>query len=646
MPKNLGTLITSTIRPLSQNSGIATVLGNEIKGGYHVVGNLSDRNLITIDRRVFGMLVYVISSDEFYQLKTINSSSLSDNLNWSLVNIGGVLSSSEWLDSVNSRQSVPPGTPSVGERYLVVSGTGVWTGFDDIIVEWSGSAWQAFLPVEGVTIRVDDEVNSLYSYVGGDYNFGYWKKLNFSEFVVKYEVTSSEVIDIATYSQYLVYGDLQLDGQIENWGQLVIINGGVTGSGTVSGGGSLIQPEFLTEVYGATGLQISASGSYDRIVSLDIVSGTGISLNSIGNQLEISMVVGTNSEGYPQYVIGVGETIVVPDYKEYFIYGDLTVQGTLDIGTYGKVVVANGSFIAASGSVVNNMGNVEVYDLLTVADDNLKIDITEIKFGTAGRVLYESELKFVPLLGTFARVVTESNSLVYSTSSAYLTSTASPGFENYFGISVDDPLKKLHIRNSGILIDGDQPEQLLSLGDTNYSRFVVDTSTSNVESILQFRNDQGVVLHSSAEIVGGFRYPSLSIGTLSNNTLFNVSDYYGNDYFSVGVTGSVYVGTFSTNNSVNDFLVWDSSNNLVSVQSLKVSKSGFEVGASFSGSPLKITVTFSNPFSSTNYGVQVTGEDPRIWTIENKLTTGFDINSNSDTLFSGEVYWLSTEFGE
>jgi hypothetical protein len=147
MPKNLGTLITSTIRPLSQNSGIATVLGNEIKGGYHVVSNLSDRNLITIDRRVFGMLVYVVSSDEFYQLKTINSTSLSDNLNWSLVNIGGVLGTSEWLNSVISRQSVPPGSPNVGERYLVVSGTGIWTGFDDIIVEWSGSAWQSFLPV-------------------------------------------------------------------------------------------------------------------------------------------------------------------------------------------------------------------------------------------------------------------------------------------------------------------------------------------------------------------------------------------------------------------------------------------------------------------------------------------------------------------
>jgi hypothetical protein len=363
MPKNLGTLITSTIRPLSQNSGIATVLGNEIKGGYHVVSTLSDRNLISVDRRTFGMLVYVTTSDEFYQLKTINSTSVSDNLNWSLVNLGGSIGASEWLNSVISRSSVPPMSPNTGDRYLVVSGTGVWTGFDDIIVEWNGTSWQSILPTEGVTIRVDDEIESLYSYVGDDFNLGYWKRLDFSEFQVKYEITSSESVDIATYSQYLVYGDLQLDGQIENWGQLVVINGGVTGSGTLSGGGSLIQPEFLTEVYGATGLQISASGSYDRIVSLDIVSGTGISLNSIGNQVEISLLSSTFSEGYPQYIIESSDYVSVPDNRLYFIYGDLTVGGTLDIGTYGKVVVVNGSLITTTGSVINNLGNLEIYNI-------------------------------------------------------------------------------------------------------------------------------------------------------------------------------------------------------------------------------------------------------------------------------------------
>jgi hypothetical protein len=363
MPKNLGTLITSTIRPLSQNSGIATVLGNEIKGGYHVVSTLSDRNLISVARRTFGMLVYLTTSDEFYQLKTINSTSVSDNLNWSLVNLGGSIGASEWLNSVISRSSVPPMSPNTGDRYLVVSGTGVWTGFDDIIVEWNGTSWQSILPTEGVTIRVDDEIESLYSYVGDDFNLGYWKRLDFSEFQVKYEITSSESIDIATYSQYLVYGDLQLDGQIENWGQLVVINGGVTGSGTVSGGGSLIQPEFLTEVYPSTGIQISASGSYDRVISLDIISGTGITLSSIGNQVEISLLSSTFSEGYPQYIIESSDYVSVPDNRLYFIYGDLTVGGTLDIGTYGKVVVVNGSLITTTGSVINNLGNLEIYNI-------------------------------------------------------------------------------------------------------------------------------------------------------------------------------------------------------------------------------------------------------------------------------------------
>ena len=101
MSKNKGTLVSSTIRPLSTNSSMATAVANEILGGYHTVNTYTDRDAITYDRRTFGMLVYVLNTDEFYQLKTINSANLSDNLNWTLVTFsGGGGSGTEWLDSV------------------------------------------------------------------------------------------------------------------------------------------------------------------------------------------------------------------------------------------------------------------------------------------------------------------------------------------------------------------------------------------------------------------------------------------------------------------------------------------------------------------------------------------------------------------
>jgi len=535
MSKNKGTLVSSTIRPLSTNSSIATAVANELLGGYHTVNGITDRDAITYDRRTFGMLVYVLNTDEFYQLKTINSAILSDNLNWAPVTFSGGGSGGEWLDSVISRSGTPPISPSVGERYLVVGGSGIWTTFNDLIVEWNGLSYDLTVPTEGTTVRVDDETTCLYVYLSGDYPSGTWTKQDFvvDPFDPLWNIDPSKTINVGTNSEYLIYGDLNVDGVVNTWGKVVVLNGAITGSGSVNilSGGSVQQVDVLTEIYGGTGISIEATSLSTRRVSTDIVAGSGITLSTSGNSLVVSAIGGLTASGATKYVIQSTETITVPDYEEYWIYGDLTVYGTLDIGTYGKVVVANGSFIAATGSLVNNMGNVEVYDLLTVADDNLKVDITEIKYGKAGRILYESEFKYIPLIGTYARVLTESDNLVYSTSSAYLTSTTSTGFDNYFGISTDDPLKKVHIRKSGILIDGSEAEQDKNLGDLNWARIVVDSDTSNVQDILDFRNDQGRVLFVSGAIDGGNRYPSVSIGTYSTDKLFQITDYYSTHTF-------------------------------------------------------------------------------------------------------------------
>lgn len=535
MSKNKGTLVSSTIRPLSTNSPMATAVANELLGGYHTVNGITDRDAITYDRRTFGMLVYVLNTDEFYQLKTTNSADLSDNLNWNPVTFSGSGSNTEWLDSVISRSGTPPISPSLGERYLVVGGSGIWTTFNDLVVEWNGLSYDLTIPTEGTTVRVDDETTCLYVYLNGDYPSGTWTKQDFvvDPFEPLWNIEPSKTINVGTNSEYLIYGDLNVDGTLNTWGKVVVMNGSITGSGSVNilSGGTVQQVDMLTEIYGGTGISIDSTSLSTRTVSVDIVAGSGITLSNSGNSLVVSSLGSATANGASKYVIQSTETITVPDYEEYWIYGDLTVYGTLDIGTYGKVVVANGDFIAASGSLVNNMGNVEVYDLLTVADDNLKVDITEIKYGKAGRILFESELKYIPLIGTYARVLTESDNLVYSTSSAYLTSTHSSTLDNYLGISTNDPLKKVHIRNSGILIDGSEAEQDKSLGDPNWARIVVDTGTSNVQDILDFRNDQGRVLFVSGAIEGGNRYPSVSIGTSSTDKLFQITDYYSTHTF-------------------------------------------------------------------------------------------------------------------
>ena len=563
MSKNYGTLITSPIRPFDSGMTIPTAFSNEIMGGLHSVSNLTERNNIPEDRRQFGMLVYIINDNDFYQLLQISSPNLSDNSNWSLINISGVPTTTEWLDSVISRETTPPATPSVTDRYLVTSGTGSWFGLDNLVVEWGGTTWVPTIPTEGTTLRVDNEIKGIYSYLdlGGVSPQWTFQEFVSDPFFVKHSVTASETINVGTNSHYLVFGNLSVDGQIDNWGKVVVLNGTVSGTGTVSnyGSGILQQAELLTDVTSGLGITISSPTLGTRVVSSNLSAGSGITFSvGTGSELIISQIPQNFPGGRPRHIIQSGETISVPDYEEYFIYGDLEVNGYLDIGTYGKVVVANGNLISGSGSIINNIGNVEIYDILTVADDNLKVDVSEIKYGKEGRLLFESELKYIPILGTSARVVTESDDLVYATSSAYTTSTTSTTFDRYLGLSTDDPQKKIHIVNSGILIDGIESEQDESLGDSNWARFVIDTSTSNTNTLMDLRNDQGRVLYVDGDIIGGLRHPSVSIGKTSSGTIFNVSDYYGNDYFSIGVTGSLNIGTISNDNTVDKIIGWDS----------------------------------------------------------------------------------------
>jgi len=75
-------------------------------------------------------------------------------------------------------------------------------------------------------------------------------------------------------------------------------------------------------------------------------------------------------------------------------------------------------------------------------------------------------------------------------------------------------------------------------------------------------------------------------------------------------------------------------------------KSGGIANTSFTGNPKKSTVTFSTAFPDTNYGVTITGEDARSWTIESKVVGSFIINTNSNTGLSGTTFWQAVAYGE
>ncbi|HEY3281386.1 MAG TPA: DUF2793 domain-containing protein [Armatimonadota bacterium] len=101
-----------------------------------------------------------------------------------------------WAASVLDKDlSTPPGTPAVGQRYIVwPTGTGAWATHDNAIAEWSGAAW-TFTPASGaqttnLALLVGDEAKS---YV---FNGTAW--VSFGGAVAHADVTGPDVGDYHT----------------------------------------------------------------------------------------------------------------------------------------------------------------------------------------------------------------------------------------------------------------------------------------------------------------------------------------------------------------------------------------------------------------------------------------------------------------
>lgn len=55
----------------------------------------------------------------------------------------------------------PPGSPDEGDTYIVGTGSGEWTGHDDDLAYWSGTAWMFFTPLQGYEVRDNGTGNRL-----------------------------------------------------------------------------------------------------------------------------------------------------------------------------------------------------------------------------------------------------------------------------------------------------------------------------------------------------------------------------------------------------------------------------------------------------------------------------------------------------
>ncbi len=63
----------------------------------------------------------------------------------------------DWQPSVLDELDTPPGTPAVGDRYLIIAtATGDWVLHEDDIAEWDGSVWDFTTPNKGFAVWIED----------------------------------------------------------------------------------------------------------------------------------------------------------------------------------------------------------------------------------------------------------------------------------------------------------------------------------------------------------------------------------------------------------------------------------------------------------------------------------------------------------
>lgn len=358
--QNTGTLVTAAIRPNDDLDRIATAYSTEVKGGHHTYATKAQRDGIISERRDWGMLctVYADSTPAnniTWQLTYGHSSTnIMDNTNWTKFSgssSGSSSGSAYWIDPVLAISSNEPGSPVDGDRYILgVTPVGTnWSSFvEGQVVMWDSNlnVWTQLSPMDGMSVRVDGVDNSIYRYEGTS---GKWVREKVNQVIylsatssnaVNYTATDSRVFSYDIDSLYVV--------------QFGTVNSGTTLTLNINGLGSkTIKQQVNAGLLDFTGLDINPNLYYPLVYD-----GTYFRLSKPSS--EPTMV---------RYRISSGESVTVPAYQEYLVYGDLEVQGMLNIDPYGKVVVINGAFNVAPGATVSNSGNVQLVTLSTTTSN-------------------------------------------------------------------------------------------------------------------------------------------------------------------------------------------------------------------------------------------------------------------------------------
>lgn len=182
-----------------------------------------------------------------------------------------------------------------------------------------------------------------------------------------------------------------------------IINGGIPVTGFIAPTDTTDVYPVIDPIYGIDGLRnVSTYSDRDNISLLRRREGMLVGVSSDSTYWKLLASTGSNtwnvgsasnwalfSAGggiYEQYYIPTNDIVIIPSYSQYWIWGDLTVAGTLV--NYGDVVIANGGLVI-SGGTFSNSGSIS---FVTIDSGRVYVTSSTIGFNEQGLTVSASIL--------------------------------------------------------------------------------------------------------------------------------------------------------------------------------------------------------------------------------------------------------------
>lgn len=564
MAQNTGTLVGSAIRPNDSNDPIASAYAEEIKGGLHFANDLATRDAIIPERRNWGMLCYVISENKTYQLEyDLQDTTITNNSNWTEFSGSGGGGGSEWLDSVLSVELIEPTSPNNGDRYLAgLSSNDITTGtnWDNIIggvvVEWNASLsrWNETEPTDGTSVRVDNEDGSIYKYEG-DFPNGQWEKEQLGQ-IRKINATTANGV---------TYEASSLPTTFESYLQDMVF---LTDFNMINSGTSSVTID-INELGPIQIKKPTRSGLKDldiRDIEEDIVyqlifDGTYFQLIKPNTDLEL---FGN------KYLVEEQDYIIIPHGYQYWIYGDITIEG--ELVNNGQLFIANGSMVLQGGTFSNNgqLSLINLEDNTTSYNDSDTIEFSTD--ATPGGLSVSSSVIDGSL--TASKLDTGING---GATAGYILSVDSSGFFNWVE-SIDIDTENGIEDNNGVIGLGGTLSRNTNIDGFGYKLDINNLGEFNIDSGTaggQIATDGNLTLTAGEQL--GLVSNSGAVSILNGEGLV-----YDGDYSLTFITHSLvdknYVDSLGV--SKNSF---DDKNFIVSAT---ISNDNSFTGLTISGTPL------------------------------------------------------------